>query len=77
DGKDAAEKTGEASKSDEAPKADETVESKAEEAKVEEPKPEESKATGTTVDNEKPKDDSGVELGSEPKEVGSTAEKKE
>ncbi|KAI8299730.1 hypothetical protein K4K59_002050 [Colletotrichum sp. SAR11_240] len=77
DGKDAAEKTGEAPKSDEAPNADETVESKAKEAKVEEPKAEGSNATETTVDNEKPKDDSGVELGSEPKEVGSTVEKKE
>ncbi|KAF4829938.1 Signal recognition particle subunit SRP54 [Colletotrichum siamense] len=67
DGKEAAEKTGEAPKSDEAPKADETVESKAEEAKAEE----------TIVDTEKSKDDSGVELGSEPKEVGSTVEKKE
>ncbi|KAH9240147.1 hypothetical protein K456DRAFT_1758378 [Colletotrichum gloeosporioides 23] len=77
DGKEAAEKTGEASKFDEAPKADETVESKAEEAKVEESKAEESKAAETTVDREKSKDDSGVELGSEPKEVGSTVEKKE
>ncbi|KAI8245033.1 hypothetical protein K4K53_002920 [Colletotrichum sp. SAR 10_77] len=77
DGKDAAEKTGEAPKSDEATKSDEAVESKAEEAKVEESKTEESKAAETTVDTENPKDDSGVELGSEPKEVGSTVEKKE
>ncbi|KAE9572261.1 hypothetical protein CGMCC3_g11678 [Colletotrichum fructicola] len=82
DGKDAAEKTGEAPKSDEATKSGEAVESKTGEAKIEdskaeEAKAEESKAADTTVDTEKPKDESGVQPGSEPKEVGSTVEKKE
>ncbi|KAF4806001.1 Signal recognition particle subunit SRP54 [Colletotrichum siamense] len=76
DGKDAAEKTDEATKSGEAVES-KTGEAKIEDSKAEEAKAEESKAADTTVDTEKPKDESGVQPGSEPKEVGSTVEKKE
>ncbi|KAF3797857.1 hypothetical protein GCG54_00002402 [Colletotrichum gloeosporioides] len=77
DAQEAADKTGEAPQADEAPKADDAVEPKSGESKVEESKAEEAKVEETTVDTEKPKDESGVQPGPEPKEVGSTVEKKE